>query len=811
MEKAKPSRHAEMTKALKSRQQQMNSLPVFYRLAKHFKWLFSKEMVAQFILVSLLTTVVVLLAVPSPTNYQAGEVAKFTVRADHAFRLPDPITTEKEQRKAALSVPVALVLDDQANLMREKETKWVFQQGRDLLARQAAGLTPGEAQNWQLNFRELQKIFTQILNLAPDSPLWAELVQLKFSPQVEAIAFELSHEALRQGILDSSSPFRDQSNTSKVATVRLASSGQEYVIPQATHLFDPKAAARFLAMRVFSIAPRLTPLESNAILTLAQSLTRPNLSLSAAEMEKRITAAQEAVGISYFDVRAGEVIVREGSIITPEAAAKIQAMRGPVAGFDWFLQVLGFFVGLFVFFNASLVLAYLGFKNRSEPISISEQAFLTVLLMLVAILAYSSQVLGASLTWDFDFVSSLTIFYAVPIPMATMLVAIFFGVRKASFMALFGAVVATMVSPSEMRFSTFFYCYNGAIAAAWCLRHMNERSHLINAFFWVMIVNMLTLLGLTLFTEAPWGQETLYNFLAAGLCAFLSAIMASGLIALVEVAFGFNTDFKLLELSNLDRPMLRDLMLQAPGTYHHSVIVGTMVEAAAEAIGANPHLAKVGAYYHDIGKMKKPLYFVENQKGENRHDTLAPSMSALILIGHVREGAELARANGLPARVVDIVEQHHGTSLMSFFYHKAKEQRQEGQPEVNESDYRYPGPKPKSKEAGIVMLGDICEAATRSLSSPTPTKINNMVRQLVNQIFSDGQLDDCALRTSEISEIINTFTNILVGIYHQRVAYPTAEKETNEPPKSIMLDNKGEALREIYGHLPIESAKGTTH
>jgi putative nucleotidyltransferase with HDIG domain len=297
---------------------------------------------------------------------------------------------------------------------------------------------------------------------------------------------------------------------------------------------------------------------------------------------------------------------------------------------------------------------------------------------------------------------------------------------------------------------------------------------------------------------------------AAASSGIFSGILTSGLIPLVEMTFGFSTNLKMLELGNLDRPLLRELMLSAPGTYHHSVIVGAMVEAAAEAIGANPYVVKVGAYYHDIGKIKKPLYFVENQSGDNRHDTLAPSMSALILVGHVREGAELARANQLPRVIIDIIEQHHGASLMGFFYHKAKDQHLPGQPEVNEADFRYPGPRPRAVEAGLVMLGDVCEAATRALSEPTPVKIRSMVKFVVNQVFSDGQLDECGLKTSEIAVIVNVFTAILIGIYHHRVAYPRKHASEAGPPAA--RENWGDKPKEpAYASLPVEPPKSPAH
>jgi hypothetical protein len=235
----------------------------------------------------------------------------------------------------------------------------------------------------------------------------------------------------------------------------------------------------------------------------------------------------------------------------------------------------------------------------------------------------------------------------------------------------------------------------------------------------------------------------------------------------------------------MDQPLLQQLMVEAPGTYHHSIIVGNMVEAAAKSIGANSLLAKVAAYYHDIGKIKKPLYFIENQFDcENRHEKLAPSMSSLILIKHVKEGVELAKQHRLGKEIIDIIQQHHGKSFISFFYNKAMEARAKAQstkgsmlPPVTPDDYRYPGPKPQTKEAGLVMLADVVEAACRSLSEPTPARIQGLVNRLVNNIFSDGQLEECELTLKNLHQIAKHFNQILATVHHKRIEYPTRENE----------------------------------
>jgi hypothetical protein len=231
-------------------------------------------------------------------------------------------------------------------------------------------------------------------------------------------------------------------------------------------------------------------------------------------------------------------------------------------------------------------------------------------------------------------------------------------------------------------------------------------------------------------------------------------------------------------------------VVQAPGTYHHSIIVGNLAEAAAEAIGANSLFARVSSYFHDIGKIKKPEYFVENlMGGASRHEKLSPSMSSLIITSHVKDGIELARENNLPEKIIDVIPQHHGTSLITYFYDKAKKQHDPSHQEIKEGDYRYPGPKPQTKEAGIVHLADSVEAAARTLADPTPARIKGLVRKIVNNKFADGQLDECDLTLKDLNEIVESFTRTLTAMYHHRVDYPEGE----EAPEEVVVFEKEEA------------------
>jgi cyclic-di-AMP phosphodiesterase PgpH len=262
-----------------------------------------------------------------------------------------------------------------------------------------------------------------------------------------------------------------------------------------------------------------------------------------------------------------------------------------------------------------------------------------------------------------------------------------------------------------------------------------------------------------------------------------------GLLPVVEGAFGYVTDVKLLELANLNHPALKELIVQAPGTYHHSILMGSMVEAAAQAVGANPLLAKVCAYYHDIGKVRNPLYFAENQRsGDNRHDPLAPSMSSLIVKRHVTEGIELARHWRLPRVVADAVAQHHGTRLVAYFWAKAQKAADGGKvAAVDEALYRYPGPKPQSREAALVMIADACEASSRALDTPTREGLRALVSKRINEIFIEGQLDDCELTLRDLNAIAAAMVSALEAIYHTRPEYPGKPRDEAPRPAAVQL------------------------
>ena len=261
----------------------------------------------------------------------------------------------------------------------------------------------------------------------------------------------------------------------------------------------------------------------------------------------------------------------------------------------------------------------------------------------------------------------------------------------------------------------------------------------------------------------------------AGVYILVSSLAMTGLLPLVEKAFGVQTDLSLLELGDASHPLLRRLAQRAPGTYNHSINVASIAEAAADSIGANGLLVRVGAYFHDIGKMFKPEYFIENQSaGVNQHDSLQPAMSTLVIIAHVKDGADLARSHHLPEPIIDFISQHHGTTLVEYFYREAA-RRSEEDPNgesVSDKDFRYPGPKPQTLEAAVMMLADTVESASRTLVDPTPSRIQNLVEAISDKKMSDGQFDECGLTFKQLDRVRRSLVKSLTAIYHARVKYP---------------------------------------
>jgi putative nucleotidyltransferase with HDIG domain len=508
----------------------------------------------------------------------------------------------------------------------------------------------------------------------------------------------------------------------------------------------------------------------NMIVDFVQRLIQPNITLNRSETEERKKRAAQEVGPVFNTIKAGEMLLREGERVTRVQLLKLEASQIRKLNKD----VLASCIGLTMLILCILLTTYIIYMHHQKSALLDNNKnllFIASVLITFFFMAKISASLSESAPHSntpFPMLAS-SVYLGIPLASGAMIVCLFMGLELAIPVAMLIAVGTGVIF--QNRFDIFIYfLLNGTMAAYW-IQNCRERKVFVKAGIKLGFLNVILVVAIYAYMGGFSGFQLLWNWAFAFLGGIGAGIVTAGIVPLVEFAFDYTTDIKLLELANLDQPILRRLMIEAPGTYHHSVIVGTMVEAAAAEIGANPLLAKVCGYYHDIGKMNKPMYFIENQSnGINKHDKLAPSMSSLILIAHVKDGVEIARKNKLVQVIIDTIRQSHGTSLISFFYEKSKQLK--GEDAVNIDDFRYPGPKPQTREAGLVMLADVVEAASRTLANPTPSRIQGLVQNLINNVFSDGQLDNCELTLKDLHNIAKSFNKILNGIHHHRVEYP---------------------------------------
>jgi len=488
---------------------------------------------------------------------------------------------------------------------------------------------------------------------------------------------------------------------------------------------------------------------------VVQAVIRPNLIPSPEKIER---ARQEAVrSVADVRIREGQIIIRRGDQVEQEHIMLLQDL-GLLDGRPNYAFMAGMLVFLALLF--AMVAVYL----RQHRRKIFESDAQLALLGLVVILVTGLAKVGTFVAWEGTG-------FLVPVGLAGLLVTLLVDSQVAIVVTIMTSAVVAALFGLDGR--VFLVALAGGLAAVYSVSKVSQRSDLTRAGFIVGGVAFLTMVTLGLLRSDTFLLQ--YSFLGL-LNGVVSAVGTIGLLPYLETLFRITSSLRLLELSNPNHPLLRKLLMEAPGSYHHSILVGNLAEAAAEAIGADPLLVRVGAQYHDIGKTKRPYFFVENQfGGENPHDKISPTLSTLIIISHVKDGVELAKEYQLPPVIIDFIREHHGTDLVKYFYQKALENAQ-GEP-VDERDFRYPGPKPQSKETALVMLADAVEAAVRSLARPTPGRIEGLVRRLIRERLESGQLDESDLTLRDLDKIADAFVRVLTGIFHQRIEYPDIKEQ----------------------------------
>lgn len=524
----------------------------------------------------------------------------------------------------------------------------------------------------------------------------------------------------------------------------------------------------------------------------ADKAFRPSFVFSPSETAHQRQVASASVAPAY--VLPGNIVVVQGTRVTKSQVTLLREM-GLIHGRGNTDAALG---------AMALALAFLGllaaFGRLMTPRGTRTETLVWVLgLSVVGTTALGLLVAPAS-------------GYLVPVATAAILTTILLGPALgivAGFVTVALCTVALGFDPSIAVPQLV-----GALAAVAAVAHIRDRRAAPRAMLYAGVAALMAALGFVLLGDTQSGVGLLpwedLGFVAGS--AILSVIISFGSLPLFEQLLRILTSVRLLELSNPNQPLLRRLLMEAPGTYHHSVVVSNLAESAAEAVGGNGLLARVGAFYHDVGKLRRPFFFVDNQFGApNPHDRLAPSLSSLIIMSHVKDGVAVAREAGLPPGILEFIGRHHGTTRIQYFWQKAMDQAaaEESTP-PSEADFRYPGPKPNSKETAIVMLADTCEAAARALPRPTPQRIEARVRALIRQRLDDGQLDEADLTLRDLDTVATTFTQVLSGVFHSRVAYP--DNEQGLPAASPAPQRDAERVRpprpDAVAHASTEPGPG---
>ncbi len=733
-------------------------------------------------LVALLTFIIIPKGVLTPTEFGPGDIAPRDIKAPHDLLVPDEDLSEQKRVEAEKAVALLYDFDPSTGSAIATQVGQVITS-----LRKEQGLEVAET-------RQLAELETNFGIKTSDKTL-AALRELSSLEDINQRLAQLIQPLYQQKVAGNLKLF--EADRSKAIIFRgpdsqpeLADKGVEKVIGLGELQDSLKKALN---------TTEFTKNQQEALRELILPLLRPNISYNQNETEARRKLARQEVKPVLIQVKKGEMIVREGDRITPDQLKRLGALQDENSVISLWRNASGILLSCFMLLYFVHTFARRNIrKYRPEN---RDLLFLATVFVVQILVLKVSIFIATALGSAFPYVEQNAYYYLFPFAVGTMLVRVVLNSEVSLVFAILSSILTAVLFGNS--FAILLFAFLTSLCGAHWVRHVTERSSLFRAGLRLGMFNFVLLFALHLTTSRPFDLQLLYKLgfgFAGGLAA---AVMVTGIVPLVESLFRYTTNIKLLELANMNNPLLRDLMVQAPGTYHHSIIVGNLAEAAAENIGVNPLMVRVAAYYHDIGKIRKPLYFIENIGGqENRHDKLAPSMSALVLMAHVKDAVEMAREHRLGRDLSDIIRQHHGTSLMKFFYDRAKSKADPGVEQIDERDYRYPGPKPQTREAALIMLADAIEAASRTLTDPTPARIQGMVQKIINNIFIDGQLDECELTLKDINNIAKSFKLILGGIFHFRVDYPepvSKERNIEKPTRSSDEDRDRKSADEPEG------------
>jgi len=717
-------------------------------------------------------------------TFQTGEIATRDVVAHTDIEIVDHALTEPRRQQARDRVAEVYVHDQERERRVARELASLFQEGREAL--EIASIeSPDDSTD-----RARAMLRGRVIE-----PALGVLLDHRFSPEIESSLTTALMQVMGQWIAGNKALLE---RSSAVVLIHVPGQREERLTDYDTilDLTEARERARVAVRKTLTLRDS----ERRALADLTAVFVDANIAFDPKTTQARREAAAAAVSPVIVKIPSGSVLIKQGERVTAETLARLKAARLASPGRLGLEGVFG--LAILVLFLAFFLYRYTRYHQRRFK-KVKHLQPLLILVMLSTLLLglgllWFVQRLVDNLAFPFNEVDLYT--YLIPVGAGSILVALLANGRIAMVYSAFAAILFGALTGWD------FYRTVWALIVQWAgiyaISTYRERAALLRAGLVVGGAGAITALSIEVLQGSlePLGR-TLY---ASGL-AFLGGAVGVGLLIsfalpMFEAMFNVLTDIRLLELSNVNSPLLSQLAVRAPGSYNHSLVVATLAEEAAKSIRANSLLCRVAAFYHDIGKIKKPEYYVENMRGGNPHDRLAPSMSALIISSHVKDGIQLAREAGLPQQIVDIIPQHHGTRLMSFFYERAKNTVDPSLGPVKEDDFRYTGPKPQTKEAAIFMVADGVEAAARTLDPPTPQRLREVIEKITNAIVLDGQLDDCDLTFADLNRIKEAFLRTLVSFHHQRVDYPGFEFKRPRGEKS--------AARKDATEKPSKSAPG---
>ncbi|HMA17320.1 MAG TPA: HDIG domain-containing protein, partial [Thermoanaerobaculia bacterium] len=695
-----------------------------------------------------------------------GAIATRDVVAPRDLIVPDPEATTQRRAEAASEVLPVYDSDGAAPARFEEEL-------RNSFARARAARERGKAQ------AEITQEVRDAFNLPIGDEALVALARLDFSRPLEDMLVATGLDLYRSEIVDNRELFLEQR---RGIVVRDTSTGRELRRREVPRAIEYGSEAKSeIALRLAD-SP-LTARERGEVAAFLAASLRPSLTFNAAETAHRREEASRAVESVFTKIPRGKVIVRKGDEITAHTSMWIAAVRASLTDPSSWVKVAGILI--------VQILAALGFwmdarrltrRRRERP---PETIYASILSagVLFALLTRAVFVLAQGFSSSFEgAATAAATYYALPFAAGSIVASLVSGMGPALLFAAINAVGAGLLMGQSFSFTLFALV--GSLAGIFGIGRVRSRSVLLGMGATVAVANLVSIAAIQFLNAEPIRWSFALDALGGLVGGLLVSATVGLLLPIFEHFFHVTTEIRLLELSNQNLPLLRNLALEAPGTYQHCLMVGHLAEAAAEAIGSDPLLARVSGYYHDIGKTKMPAYFIENQsKGLNRHDRLEPSMSALIIAAHVKEGLELAKKARLPEPIVAAIREHHGSKLIRYFYQKALTKSEPGGSPIQEIEYRHPGPKPGTRITGILMIADAVEAASRTLVEPTRQKIRAMIQTIVDDCLRDGQFDECDLTMRDLALIVDALENTVTTIFHHRIDYPGFDFEPERTKK----------------------------